>query len=172
MSARKPSTFADVLRTVLVMAAVLLGIALVGRVFTIDPGPPASTLDPAQVAPRAARDAGVPLYAPRSLPAGWRATAAEMRGDVWHVGVVTVDEDYIGMEQARASSADTLRRFAKGSRADGTVRVGGDLWSRRTEADGDTVYVRRAGSTTLLVIGSAPRQQLERYLSSLESTGS
>ncbi|HSI27080.1 MAG TPA: DUF4245 domain-containing protein [Aeromicrobium sp.] len=172
MSARKPSTFADVLRTVLVMAAVLLGIAVVGRVFTVDPGPPPSTLDPAEVAPHAARDAGVPLYAPRSLPPGWRATAAEMRGDVWHIGVVTADEDYIGMEQAQASSADTLRRFAKGSRADGDVRVGGVLWSRRTEADGDTVFLRRAGSTTLLVIGSAPRQQLESYLSSLESTGS
>lgn len=172
MSARKPSTFADVLRTVLVMAAVLLGIAAVGKAFTVDPGPPASTLDPAQVAPRAARDAGVPLYVPRSLPAGWRATAAEMRGDVWHVGVVTADEDYIGIEQAQASSADTLRRFAKGSRADGAVRVDGDLWSRRTEADGDTVFVRRAGSTTVLVIGSAPRQLVERYLSSLESIGS
>jgi hypothetical protein len=172
MSARKPSTFADVLRTVVVMAAVLLGIALVGKVFTVDPGTPESSLEPAEVAPRVAGDAGVPLYAPRALPEGWRATAAEMRGDVWHVGVVTSADDYIGLEQVQASATTTLRRFAKDSRPAGTVRIGGDVWPRRTEADGDTIYLRRAEATTLLVIGSAPRQELERYLSSLVSTSS
>lgn len=172
MSARQPSTFADVLRTVLVMAAVLLGIALVGKVFTVDPGTPRSTLDPREVAPRAAREAGVPLTVPQSLPAGWRATAAERRGEVWHVGVVTADDEYIGLEQDTASQRDMLRRFAPQSRPAGEVSIGGREWDRRTEPDGDTVYLRRDGATTVLVVGSAPRRQIETYIASFSSVGS
>lgn len=171
MSARKPSTFADVLRTVLVFGVVLLGIALIGKVYTVDPGEPKATVDPAGVVPGAARQAGTALWAPLTLPVGWHANAAEWRGDVWHIGVITAAGDYIGLEQAKSSTRAAVREFAGGSRAAGQVNIGGHAWSRRTEADGDTVYVRRTGETTILVIGSAPPRQIERYISSLVSTG-
>lgn len=152
------------------MAAILLLIAIIDRVFRVDPGKEASGVDPAQVASAAADQTGVALYVPKSLPDGWHATSAELRGEgVWHVGVVTSGNDYIGLEQAKASTRDLVRQFAKGSRVDGRVQIAGEPWSRRTEADGDTVYVRRAGPTALLVVGSAPRDQIERYISSLES---
>jgi hypothetical protein len=137
---RRPGTFSDVLRTVAVMAAILLLIAIIDRVFRVDPAKEASGVDPAQMAAGAAARAGVPLYAPKSLPDGWRATSAELRGEgVWHVGVVTRGNDYIGLEQAKASTGALVRQFAKGSRADGSVQISGEPWSRRTEADGDTV---------------------------------
>jgi hypothetical protein len=166
-SERRRGTFSDVLRSVAVLAALLLGLALVGKFFTVEPDHAGSAVDPAAVVGGAAKRAGVPLWAPRSLPEGWRATAAELRGEVWHVGVVTDEDNYIGLEQAKASEREAVRQFAPESRASGQVSVAGRDWARRVEADGDTVYVRREGNATLLVIGSAPRAQIERYISSL-----
>lgn len=167
MSSRRPSKFSDVLRSVAVLAALMLSLVVVGKIFTIDPDHAGSDVDPAAVAAQTARQVGVPLWAPPSLPNGWRATAATWRDDAWHVGVVTGGEKYIGLEQTSSSVTDALRRFSPHSRDDGSTRIGGAVWSRRAESDGDTVYVRRAGKATLVVLGSAPQTQIERYIASL-----
>ena len=57
--------------------------------------------------------------------------------------------------------------FAPKSQATGTVQLGGNAWQLRTESDGDRIYVRDFGETSVLVIGSARRSELERYISSL-----
>jgi hypothetical protein len=170
MTERRRGTFSDVLRSVAVLAALLLALVLVGKFFTVEPDHAGSSVDPNAVVGDAAERAGVPLWAPRSLPEGWRATAAELRGDVWHIGVVTQHDDYIGLEQTKASIRETVRRFAPESVAAGHIGIGGRQWGRRGESDGDTVYVRWDGSTTLLVVGSGPPAQIERYISSLVSS--
>jgi hypothetical protein len=57
--------------------------------------------------------------------------------------------------------------FAPKSRAAGSVKVGGRTWTTRTESDGDRIYVRDFGDTSVLVISSASRADTERYVSSL-----
>ena len=59
------------------------------------------------------------VLAPTSLPDGWYATSAELRprpGPVysWHLGVITDEEDYVGLEQGNALAYGVRRRQHQG----------------------------------------------------------
>jgi hypothetical protein len=101
------------------------------------------------------------------LPKGWIATSARFGPDAWHLGVLTPDDKYVGLEQATGGAKAIVTEFAPKSRSAGTARILDHVWKVRTETDGDRVYVRDVGETSVLVIGSAPRAELERYVSSL-----
>ena len=60
------------------------------------------TVDYAQVVAPAREAAKFDLVAPASLPKGWRATSVTFRDTLpqhWHLGVLTDDDRYVGLEQ-------------------------------------------------------------------------
>lgn len=97
------------------------------------------------------------------------ANSARSGPEAWHLGVLTADDKYIGLEQTTSSANGIIKNFAPASRAAGTAQLAGSRWQVRTETDGDRIYVRDVGETSVLVIGSARRAELERYVSSLAS---
>jgi predicted regulator of Ras-like GTPase activity (Roadblock/LC7/MglB family) len=142
---------------------------VVGQLVTVTPDRPERRIELADAVAGARAAARFDVIAPRKLPKGWVANSARFGPDAWHLGVLTPQNRYIGLEQAATSAAGVVGDFAPKSRAAGAVRLNGTVWQVRTESDGDRVYVRDVGKTSVLVIGSAPRAELERYVSSLSS---
>jgi len=149
------------------MGALLLGAFVVGQLVTVTPDRPERRVDLADAVTAARTAAKFDVIAPRTLPKGWVANSARSGPDGWHLGVLTTDDEYIGLEQATTSVKTIIDDFAPKSRAAGAVELGGSNWQVRIESDGDRVYVRDAGETSVLIIGSARRAELERYVSSL-----
>lgn len=160
----------DIARSIGVIGVILVALFGVGKLVTVEPDQPTRTVDYRSAVESARPVADFPLLAPPSLPSGWRATSARYEPDSWHLGVLTSGDEYVGLEQVRISERRAVERFADGSRADGAVPIEGTTWSRRNGPDGDSTYVRRDGDITVLVTGSASREQVERYVASLSAS--
>ena len=157
------------MRTTAVMGALLLGVVLVGQLVTVTPDRPEIRVDLADAVAGAKATATFVVIAPPALPEGWIATSARFTPGAWHLGVLTADDKYIGLEQTTTSVKTIIDDFAPKSRVVGDVQVAGETWQMRTESDGDRIYVRDLGETTVLVVGSARRTEVERYIASLSS---
>ena len=113
------------------------------------------------------------VLAPEPMPDGWQATSAEVRAPeggpvTWHLGVVTADKLYVGLEQSNGAAprfiADELGRV----RDDGTSAVSGSTWQRKALLDRDerAIVVTGSGVTTI-VTGSADYPALETFAAAL-----
>ncbi|KQY58560.1 hypothetical protein ASD11_02550 [Aeromicrobium sp. Root495] len=158
---------ADVVRSVVVLGLIILALWVVGRLVTVTPDEPTSSVDYAQAAQQVADAVPYAVLSPPQLPDGWRATSARLTQGRWHLGVVTDDDEYVGLEQDQKSAATLVRQFAKGSKAAGQVDIAGSSWTERTASDGDVTYVRTEGELTTLVTGSVGRAELKDYVASL-----
>lgn len=168
--ARKSGSFVDALRTIGVLGALLVASFFVGKVMTVHPDRPTSTVKLSDAVAGARDIAKFNVIAPTSLPAGADATSARFGPHGWHLGVLTKDNKYLGLEQEAAKPATLIHDFAASSRPAGVAKIAGRTWSVRTEADGDRVYLRDFGKTSVLVISSAGRAVAERYVSSLAAS--
>jgi hypothetical protein len=167
--------WADVIRSLVVLLAIIGAIALYQALWTEDPAPPNRSVEYATAAEAARDDANYPLLAPPRLPDGWRATSVRYtQGEEWswHLGVLTSDEEYVGLEQATVDVDTLVGEAAEGTEPVGSVQIDGTDWQlRRDESRGETTLVRRSGGVTTLVTGSASQDTLEDYLRSLRGDG-
>jgi Protein of unknown function (DUF4245) len=162
----------DVVRSLVIVLLVIGAVALYQSVLTDDPGDPTPAVD-YQTAVRAVReDVGYPVLAPTELPDGWEATSVRYTPGPrwgWHVGVLTADEEYVGLEQAVIDPDDLIESAAEGTVPAGTTEIDGAEWQvRRDESRGETTLVRQQRDVTTLVTGSASQETLEDYVRSLE----
>lgn len=165
--ARKSGSFVDALRTIGVLGALLIASFFVGKFFTVLPDRPTSVVPLGDAVTGARAIAKFEVIAPKRLPAGADATSARFTPTLWHLGVLTKDKEYLGLEQAPSKPATMVHDFAPESRAAGSAKVAGRTWVVRTESDGDRIYVRDFGRTSVLVISSASKADTEAYVSSL-----
>ena len=163
-------SMADIFRSIAVLGAIILTLFVVGRLVTITPDQPTRAVDYKEAVESSRTVADFDLYAPRSLPQGWRATSVRFEENAWHLGVVTDEDDYVGLEQVTDSTKRAIERFGEGSRALGQTVIGGETWSLRTGPDDDLTYLRRDTGNTIVVTGTAPRPVMERYISSLSAS--
>lgn len=125
----------------------------------------------------ARRAAPYPVAAPSGLPEEWRATsvrygADEPEGSVWHLGFLTPDDEYIGLEQADAKRPGAyIQGVTQGAEKTAeTVRAGGQKW-QRYEGDAYDALVRTGGKggSTTVVTGTASAEQLARFAGALDN---
>lgn len=164
----------DVLRSVLVLGAVVLGLWLIGQLFTQTPDRPTSDQDWQTAASGVEPRAGFAPLAPASLPEGWRATRAELIGDRWQLGLVTDSQEYVGLTQQPGSAAGLqalVNERAPGSDPAGEVQIDGEQWFVFTGEDA-TTFARVVDQTTVVVTGSADRAVIEDYIAALEPVSS
>jgi hypothetical protein len=112
------------------------------------------------------------VLAPPDLPPGWRATTARfdrIGTPHWHLGVLTDEDRYVGLEQSSQSVRTMVREYVdEAARRSAPVDVAGARWSTYTDDGGDLALVRRAAGTTTVVVGhEVPRAQLAAYTASL-----
>lgn len=169
-STRGNPSMGDIFRSMAVIAVIILGLWAFGKLFTSDAGDPAKPVDWQRIVGQARPAADFALAAPTSLPDGWRATSARFEPNSWHLGVLTGDDDYIGLEQVKVSVDRAVDRFAEGSKPASTEQIDGEPWTVRTGPDDRLTYVRREGGLTTLVNGTASRTVMEDYVASLSAS--
>jgi hypothetical protein len=97
------------------------------------------------------------VLAPQPLPGGWQATSAEVRAVAgepvtWHLGVLTPDRRYVGLEQSNDVPKDVIAAELGNVRDDGVSRIGTVTWQRKVLLDRDerAIVLSAPGVTTIL----------------------
>jgi hypothetical protein len=135
-----------------------------------DPASPVKAIDYQKTLGFAQEAVGFPLLAPPSLPDGWRATSATFVPEParWHLGVLTDENRYIGLEQSR-SPVDTMvetyvdREAVRGRE----VQAAGETWRTWTDEGGDTALSRVEDGVSILVVGTPELDVLVDYVTTL-----
>lgn len=173
MSAEKSSrgnpSLGDMIRSIVVLALIVGALFAFGFLFRSTPDSPVEPVDYAATVAEVRDTVDYPVLAPPHLPDGWRATSARFepgQDDAWHLGVLTDDDEYLGLEQATVSQTTLVKKFAEDSTPAGSIQVNGDQWQLREGGD-RVVAVRESDGVSTLVIGSVGRQELEDYVSLL-----
>lgn len=161
----------------LIVSAALMALVVVVAVLesgdTDDPTPPYKY--DADLA--AAREhAPFPVLAPSSLPKGWYATSAGSKTSgpifTWHLGVITDEDEYVGLEQSNEASDTFVAASTKADQPGDPVQISGETWQTLTSG-GETALVHVSGGTkpvTTVVTGTAGEDELESYAASLTSS--
>src|SRR5699024_3387428 len=158
------------IRSMVLLGALVVVVVFAGRALVDYPSEEPRAVDYQQIAGQVRDGASFAVLAPRSLPQGGQATSATYEPGVQggrHRGVLTGDQEYIGVEQTPMSKRSAVEEFAAESTAQEQARVGGHRWQVRSSGDGETTFVRRRTGVTVLVTGSAPRAQIEAFITSL-----
>jgi hypothetical protein len=116
------------------------------------------------------------VLAPDRLPLGWKATSATYTHGVsptWHLGMLTDDTRYVGVEEASESIDDLVEEHVDENAQRGKdVTIGSLKWQTWTESDGDYAVARelegpKGAEESVLVVGSAPERQVRQLAGSL-----
>lgn len=134
------------------------------------PANPVEPVDWRRPASYARGEADFPLLAPRRLPEGWYATSVRFErqdGQAWHLGMLTDDQDYVGLEQSADSPTTMVEEFVdeEAVRGDDVV-IDGQAWQAWSD-DEDEALVREGGRVTTLVVGTTSQQVLVDFVRSL-----
>ena len=136
-----------------------------------DPPDPVQAVDYSTPARFARRTATFDLVAPRHLPAGWIATSVRFengRDQSWHLGCLTDERRYVGLEQADAPLSSMLEEFVGEDATRGAdVPVAGRTWESWTTPDDDRALVRETPEVTTVVVGRVPQSTLETFIGTL-----
>jgi len=128
------------------------------------PDTPVRTVDYKQAADFARGRASFDVLAPASLPPGWRATSATYTpepGESWHLGLLTGEGRYVGLEQSPSSEESMVETYVdEEATRGGLADIDGQSWTAWSDDTGDDALVRREGDVTTLVVGTAGQDVL------------
>jgi len=150
-----------------------------------NPGTVGKTVDWKTVAAQGTGTEPEPLVAP-DLPRGWTANAAELRTgassgiDDWHIGFITPDKQYVGLDQGFKADDTWVVTELDTIRATGSKKIDGVDWvvydNRSGLSNNDNItygLVASDGSSTIVLAGTAAPKDfvtVARALSSQIST--
>ena len=181
MAERTPNRYQLPLISMVGAMVVVLAFIAVGRIWRAvthsDRGVEVQTVDYQGWLKSAKQDGRLHAYAPGSLPDGWRATSAAYTPGVaphWHLGVLTDDEQYVGIDESTAPLDDMIDSSLSDSAQRGEdVTVDGIVWQTWTDPRGDYALARSlkapkgAFPEHVIVGGSASPTQVRTYVASL-----
>jgi len=126
---------------------------------------------------RAARtDQKLDGWAPDRVPAGWRVrTATYQSGSApaFHLGMLTANGKYVGIEESRASVSQAVEQYVDQNATQGAdVKVGNFTWQVWTDGGGDYALIRQLRALsgedeTLLIVGTAPAAEIRTFVATL-----
>ena len=173
---RPPRTFGAMAGALVFLLLVVLGWVLF-RAVTSDHNPtPVRTVDWSAWVKAGRAEQRLAIFAPESLPSGWRATSVDYTGGntpQWHLGMLTGEGKYVGVEESLTSTKDLVEQYIDEEAVRGKdVTVGGATWQSWSDAGGDHALVRSVevdgrAYESVLVGGSAPEETVERFAGSL-----
>lgn len=105
---------------------------------------------------------------PSAEPKGWKATSVNADPPrAWSLGFLTADGHFVGVAQQQGLLSDMLETYVdQDPQAGGPVSLDtsvGGPWKSWSDRGGDHALSTRVGKYTLLVYGSAPPSDLERF---------
>ena len=164
-------SFGGMLGALVVLLLVIGAFAVVHLLGSTDPADPVQPVNYSTSARYARQAATFGLLAPRHLPQGWIATSVRFQGghdQSWHLGCLTAQRRYVGLEQARAPLISMLQDFVGDNASRGpNVPVAGQTWQSWTTPDADRALVRRTPKVTTVVVGRVPQSTLETFIDTL-----
>jgi hypothetical protein len=168
---RYQRSFSGMVGALVILVLVILAFVGFRGLVRNDPASPVKPVDYEQDASYARDVAPFPVLAPRRLPAGWIATSVEYNQigkPSWHLGTLTADRHYVGLEQSRTPVAKMVARFVDPEAVRGAdVRLAGRSWQTWTDAGHDLALVTADPKVTTLVVGPVSRSTLERFVRTL-----
>lgn len=164
---------AGMVGSMLVLLAVVAAFVVFRDLNRNEPVRPVPGVNYEQTLSYAREQAGFPVLAPDPLPQGWRATTVEfLPGPRWHLGMLTGDQRYVGIEQSASSEQDMVETYVDANAVrSGAVTIEGARWRVWTDSGGDTAVVRRTDEVTTLVVGQVPRDELTGFVADLTAGG-
>ncbi|MET0997706.1 MAG: DUF4245 domain-containing protein [Marmoricola sp.] len=117
------------------------------------------------------------VMAPPTLPAGWKATSATYETGstpTWHLGMLTDDDKYVGVEEALGGVESLVKEHVDADAEQGRdVTIGGETWQSWSDPGGDYAVSRslqRDGTTyeSWIVVGTAPQGEIRDFAATLE----
>ena len=167
---RYERSFAGMVGAMILLLLVIGAFVVLRDTNRTQPDNPVEPVEWRSAASYARREADFELLAPRRLPAGWYATSVRLeRGDdpSWHLGLLTAEGRYVGLEQATDSAGTMVERFVDEDAVRGDdVVVDGESWQSWTD-DEDVALVREGADVTTLVVGTAGRDVVVDFAASL-----
>jgi uncharacterized protein DUF4245 len=163
---------------VVTVLAVLAFVAF--RAVTRDNEPtPVRSVDYTVTVKAAVADKKLQVLVPDPVPAGWKVTSATYTpgaSAAFHLGMLTDQRKYVGVEEALSSVQDLVTEHVDAAAERGKdVTIDGETWQTWTDAGGDYAVARsqRDGDTTdsWIVVGTAPEQEIRDLAGSLEPGG-
>jgi hypothetical protein len=113
---------------------------------------------------------GTPVAYPRRLPSGWIVTNASYAADgVWSLSALTADDEFVGVRQGtgQQDADDLVRTYVDERATEGEpVELPGSMfpqWRTFDDDGGDHALVGEADGRVVLVVGSAPDDDVERF---------
>lgn len=170
-ASRYNRSFGGMVGAMLVLLLVI-GVFVALRALNRDEPPdPVHAVDYATPVRFARKAATFDLLAPRRLPSGWIATSVRFqngRDQSWHLGSLTGDRRYVGLEQADEPLSSMLEEFVGEDATRGPdVAVGNRTWESWTTPDDDRALVRETPRVTTVVVGRVPQSTLETFIGTL-----
>lgn len=171
-------TAANMVRSLLVILAIVIGLVLIIPRTSSDNRPPVE-VHPAAVA--AERDVKWGLSEPTGLPAGWKATSVRFvtstdKLRTWHVGYLTPDENYVALEQTKGATDEWVAAQTQRAKRTGERQAAGRTWATY---DRDSKVQRSlldrpeaADGLTTLVTGTGTWEELAVFAEHLTPIGS
>ena len=168
---RYQRSFSGMVGAMVVLVLVVAAFVAFRAVNRNDVESPVKALDFSQSAEFAREQARFPLLAPARLPEGWIATSVrfdEGRRQSWHLGMLTDEEKYVGLEQEKESVDAMVEEHVdeQAERGD-DVEIDGETWQTFTDEDDDLALVRETDDVTTLLVGRVSQETLEELLATL-----
>ncbi|MGH3473242.1 MAG: DUF4245 domain-containing protein [Nocardioidaceae bacterium] len=134
---------------------------------------PAATVSYASSLQVARQLAGFQVLAPTPKPTWWRCTSVAYTPGThhdtsWHLGGLTTDGQYIGLEQGIESPGVFIPANTAANQPRSPVTIDGAEWTRLASGQGETALVHERGKVTTIVTGTAPLSQLETFAAALK----
>lgn len=137
---------------------------------------PVRTIDPTSSVRTSAERADYGLLVPQGLGEDYRPTSARtdagaaQDGDpvTLEIGFVTPEDEFAGFIISDDLDAQPLRAVLDDAEEQGTVRAGGEAWTRLTTARDETALTREADGATVVVFGSASDEELTEVAAAVQ----
>ena len=111
---------------------------------------------------------------PEPMPTGWAATSVEFLAPqqepmTWHLGIVTNDKKYVGLEQSNVTGPKFQYDKLGNTSDDGTTTVDGVTWQKKILLDrkAENALVIVGSGVTTIVTGNAGYPALEQFAATL-----
>lgn len=174
---RYSRTSSGLLGAMLVTVLAVVAFAAFRSFFRDNDPTPVRSVDYAATVRAARAEEKLLVVAPERLPSGWTATSATYTSGAtptWHLGTLTEQRRYVGVEESRSSIADLASEYVDADARRGKdVTIAGDRWQTWTDAGGDYAVarsLRTAGRTveSWLVVGTAPEREIRDFAATLK----
>lgn len=172
---RKPNRYElpmmTVISALLVSAAVVIAFVLVRGALRTEVDTEVPTVEYSHLLRSGQEDGKLLMLSPKPMPSGWRATSATYRAGAeprWHLGILTSDQKYVGIDEARSEVGGLLAEVVRDPKKGDDVTIDGVTWQSWRGTTGDFALTRSEGDVAIVVRGTTARTVVEGFVKRLK----